>query len=152
MHARQQIRNAIVARLTGLATTGPRVFNTRVYPSGDANLPGISVYTPTDAREDDGRDAAFREWRRLTIVLEVQSKPPEGTEPQDQIDQIASEIEVAMMSDHDFGSRLKGLKLVSFTSAYSDELERPTGLGLLTWEAIYCVDARNPNLLPYAEG
>lgn len=150
-HARQQIREAIVARLANLPTTGPRVYKTRIYPSGDEHLPGISIYTASESMVESGRDAAFREWRRLTITIEGRVKPPEGTDPDDQLDDIAAEVESALMSEHTLGNRLKGLRLQNTSTAFDDSLERPVGLVLLTWEAKYCVDARDPSVLPYAQ-
>ena len=44
-HARQKIRDAVVTLVTGLTTTGSRVFDTRLYnlePSED--LPGLVIY------------------------------------------------------------------------------------------------------------
>ena len=43
-HARQKIRDAVVTLLTGLTTTGSRVYDTRLYnlePS--ENLPGLVI-------------------------------------------------------------------------------------------------------------
>lgn len=45
-HARQKIRDAVVTLITGLTTTGTRVYDTKLYnldPSED--LPGLVVYT-----------------------------------------------------------------------------------------------------------
>lgn len=41
---RKQIRDNVVTTLTGLSTTGSRVYASRVYPMAAANLPGLCVY------------------------------------------------------------------------------------------------------------
>jgi hypothetical protein len=43
-HLRKQIRDNVVTALTGLSTTGSRVYGSRVYPMAAANLPGLCVY------------------------------------------------------------------------------------------------------------
>ncbi|MEY2654030.1 MAG: hypothetical protein RLZZ524_1058, partial [Pseudomonadota bacterium] len=42
-HLRQQIREAVAGAVTGLTTTGARVYQGRVYPLEDAQLPGLTV-------------------------------------------------------------------------------------------------------------
>jgi len=39
-HVRQQIRERLATDLTGLTTTGRRVYQSRVYSLEDGNLPG----------------------------------------------------------------------------------------------------------------
>ena len=46
-HLRKQIRDNVVTALTGLSTTGSRVYASRVYP----NLPGLCVYTKSESVE-----------------------------------------------------------------------------------------------------
>ena len=43
-HVRTSIRTAIASRLTGLTTTGSRVYPSRIQPLADANLPCLRVY------------------------------------------------------------------------------------------------------------
>ena len=50
-HVRMQIRNQAVTQLTGLTTTAARVFDSRVYPLEDANLPALLIYTKSETSE-----------------------------------------------------------------------------------------------------
>ena len=50
-HIRQQIRERIATNLTGLTTTGTRVYQSRVYPLEDNNLPGLIIYTVSEESE-----------------------------------------------------------------------------------------------------
>jgi len=50
-HLRKQIRDNVVTVLTGLSTTGSRVYASRVYPMAAANLPGLCVYTKSESVE-----------------------------------------------------------------------------------------------------
>ena len=44
-HIRQQIRERAGTVLTGLTTTGTNVFETRIYPLSNTNLPALAIYT-----------------------------------------------------------------------------------------------------------
>ena len=44
-HIRKTIRENIVTTLTGLATTGSSVYETRIFPINYAKLPALMVYT-----------------------------------------------------------------------------------------------------------
>lgn len=46
-HIRQQIRERAGTVLTGLTTTGSNVFETRIYPLSNTNLPALAIYTKT---------------------------------------------------------------------------------------------------------
>ena len=55
-HARQQIRDAVVAAVTGLATTGASVHKTRMFKFEDDDLPALGVYTLSeDIEREIGR-------------------------------------------------------------------------------------------------
>jgi len=51
MHVRRQIRDLAVTTITGLATTGSRVFSTRLFPLGQADLPCWVVSTDAETSE-----------------------------------------------------------------------------------------------------
>ena len=42
-HLHKQIRDALVTKLTGLTTSGARVYANRLYPLDSANLPGLRI-------------------------------------------------------------------------------------------------------------
>ena len=50
-HVREQIRSRIVTNCTGLASTGSRVFESRIYPLESSELPGLLVYTISEESE-----------------------------------------------------------------------------------------------------
>ena len=47
-HVRKQIRDAVVTALTGLSTTGSRVYKSRIYPLETGKLPGLAIYTKSE--------------------------------------------------------------------------------------------------------
>ena len=52
-HARQQIREAVLAAVTGLATTGANVFVNKITPQEAESLPNLLVYTNGEQSEAD---------------------------------------------------------------------------------------------------
>ena len=50
-HIRQQIREALGTQLTGLATTGANVFQTRIYPIEDDELPCLTISNESEENE-----------------------------------------------------------------------------------------------------
>ena len=51
-HQRKTIRDNVITTLTGLATTGSRVYNTRILPNLESNLPCLNVYTISESSEE----------------------------------------------------------------------------------------------------
>ena len=47
-HLRKQIRDNVVTALTGLSTTGSRIYASGVDPIAAANLPGLCVYAESE--------------------------------------------------------------------------------------------------------
>ena len=84
-HARTQIRNAVVAALTGLSTTGARVHASRMRPT-DA-LPALLITTDAEVIE---QGAQRRQMRTMDIVVRGLAKGGDGVD--DTLDQIALEV------------------------------------------------------------
>ncbi len=91
-HVRQQIRKAVIAELQGLATTGSRVYEGRVYPLAKAQLPGLCVYTP---QEDSAREESPNETMRDLAVV-VYGLVQISDRIEDELDDIALEVEIAI--------------------------------------------------------
>ena len=91
-HVRQQIRKAAIAALQELATTGSRVFESRVYPLSQAKLPGLCIYTPT---ESSGREDSPTESMR-DVTLMVHGLVAISDKLEDEMDDIALEVEMAL--------------------------------------------------------
>ena len=52
-HVRRSIREQVASTVTGLTTTGSRVFQSRVFRLEAADLPCLLVYTKTESVELD---------------------------------------------------------------------------------------------------
>lgn len=129
---RKQIRDALKAALTGLATTGSRVYASEVYPSGDARLPGLNILTgDTEVAEDGVYTGRILIWD-MRATIECRAKPADGTELADQLDAMAGEVIEALMADRTLGGLAIGLIPSRTNAALTPALERPAGVVFVT--------------------
>ena len=96
-HVRQQLRERAATTLTGLTTTGTKVYQSRVYPLGAANLPGLLIYTKSEDSEAVTMSGARTLLRNLSLVIEGYVKAVSNYD--DTVDTIAKEVETAMGND-----------------------------------------------------
>lgn len=149
-HVRQQIREAFAARITGLTTSGNRVYQTRVYPSDEIHLPGHTVYTLSDRKAEESRTIGHREGWDLTIVCESRAKPATGEgDVDDVIDTLCAEVQKAVMTENTLGQLVLWMELMETQMQFSGDLERPVGIARMLWLARYYIDARDPEVALY---
>ena len=129
-HVRKQIRDAIVTALTGLTTTVSNVFRSRIYPLEQTKLPGICIFTRSEAVEFDTLTMA----RSINRVLDVQVEAyVSATANYDNtLDQIAVEVEEALSADVTFGGLAKDTQVTAFEADFSGDGEQPVAVGRFT--------------------
>lgn len=93
-HAHTLIRDAVATAITGLATTGARVFANRLYPLADADLPGLRVFVDQDQVEADTIHTPHVQSHALAVQVECCAKA--NTSLDDTCDQMALEVEEAL--------------------------------------------------------
>lgn len=98
-HARTEIRNAVVTRLTGLPTTGSEVYSGRTRPLKAGHSPTLLVYTLNEqaGRPIEGNPASLGR----TLQLLVEGRVSYHSVPDDLLDQIALEVEGALRDSED---------------------------------------------------
>ena len=135
-HLRQQIRERVATTVTGLTTTGSRVYQSRVYPLADANLPGLLVYSTSESSEPDVMTSGNRTlFRELEIVIEAYAKATSNLD--DTLDTITDEIETAMAADRTVNSLARDATLASTAITLIGEGEKPVGVVTLTYRVTY---------------
>ena len=141
MHARQTIREAIAALVTGLATTGANVYQSRVYPHD--TLPCLTIY----AVNEPVVDVIFNgtQSRELSLVIEGRAKATSNLD--DTLDTIAAEVEAAVMADQYLTGRVKLIELSETEIDYFDEIEQPAGIVKLTFIVSYRTNETDPTTL-----
>jgi hypothetical protein len=101
-HVRQQIRDAVVTGLTGLTTTGSRVYPGRTRPLAKGHDATLLVYTRSETGERTVQGAPGKITRRC--LLDIEGRVSTAGVPDDMLDTIASEIETAMAALINFGT------------------------------------------------
>lgn len=123
-HVRQQIRNAVVAAISGDGTT---VEASRAYPESESEMPRYLVYTEAEAI-DEGRSTSGGIMRILSVMVECVLMSTPATVDSD-LDERAVYLETALNY-----SRLGGLvlKTVLQASKVTMEGEGDAVLGILS--------------------
>lgn len=131
-HARQTIREAAATLLTGLTTTGSRVFQSRMAPQ--ESLPCLLI-TTNDEEIVPGTIGNLVE-RHLDLVIAAVAKATSNVD--DTLDTIAAEVETAMAS-FTYRNELTRLEF-----DFDESLEKPAGRLSLTYRVIYLTAAGSP--------
>jgi hypothetical protein len=141
-HIRQQIREKIGTILTGLNTTGSRVYESRVYPL--ETVPALVIYTKAESSEPIviGTDRVMS--RELSVVVEGYAKATSNFD--DTIDTISKEVEEAIAVDRTLDGLAKDCYLESTEIEFNAEGEKPLGYVSLTFLTNYYVKETNPDV------
>ena len=141
-HIRQQIREKFGTTLTGLTTTGNRVYESRVYPL--ETVPALIIYTKEESSEPIviGTDRVMS--RELSVIVEGYAKATSNFD--DTIDTISKEVEEAIAADRTLDGLAKDCYLQSTEIEFNGEGEKPLGYVSLTFLTNYYVKETNPDI------
>jgi hypothetical protein len=143
-HLRKRIRAAVTTALTGLATTGSRVYASRVYPLNANELPALRIYADEESATITSLAGASSILeRRLAVRVEACVEAVTGFD--DTADQIAKEVEIALTADYALGGLVKWIFLSRIDQQLSGEGDRPVAVQTLTFEAMYYATANAPD-------
>jgi len=142
-HIRQQIRERIATNVTGLATTGSNVYQSRVYPMASGNLPGLLIYSTSEDSEIDVMGSVGTLNRVLNITVEGYVKSI--TEFDDKIDDICKEVETAMAGDQTINGLAKNSFLSSTEIEYNGDGDQPIGVVTLNYVVQYRTATNAPD-------
>ena len=143
MHARELIRKAIAAAVTGLTTTGTNVFTNHVYPYSAADLPNLSIYTASSPElvEDEG---VMGSYQLRVLPVEIVARAKATADLDDTLDDICAEVEIALMASSAVSALVKDFRLISTEIEIEGEGEKPVGAARMEWQAIYRVNGDSP--------
>lgn len=141
-HVRQQIRERFATTVTGLTTTGSKVYQSRVYNMEAANLPGLIVYT----KEETSQPIVIGSSRTLERILSlnVEAYVKAVSDSDDTIDTIAKEIETAIAADTTLNSLAKDCFLETTEINYNGEGEQPIAVMTMTYQIMYITTEGSP--------
>lgn len=133
LHIRQQLREAFAATVTGLATTGARVFQSRIDNLAAADLPGLRIYTDGEQIMDDSiLDIPYLQHREITLRCEALAKVTSNLD--DVLDTICTEVEKAIAGNSTLGGLAKlHCSLKSTDIKFEGATDVNTGIATMTW-------------------
>ena len=143
-HVRQQIRERVGTVLTGLTSTASRVYESRVYPLQDSELPALLIYTKSEDSLPLVMHTDRVMERELSLVVECYAKANSNFD--DTIDTISKEVEEAIAADTTLNSLAKDIFIQSTEIEFNAEGESPVGYATLTFLTTYHVNDTNPDL------
>lgn len=113
-HLRTQIRDAAVTLITGLTTTGSKVYNARIKALAEgSNLPCWIVYVRNEEHTEDARTTDGVIQRNAELVFEGYCRQTNGGNAQDRLDLMLKELEIQFDTDRKLGGLLKDSRLVT---------------------------------------
>ena len=136
-HLRRQIRERIATDVTGLTTTGTKVFQSRVYPIEESKLPCLLVYDSEEAVTIQSMGSPREIEAELTVNIEGYAQGSDGATVQNTLAKIQKEVQIAMQADILINSLARDSYLVSADSSISAEAKKPTGSVILSYLVIY---------------
>lgn len=134
-HVRKNIRDNVTTTLTGLTTTGSRVFQTRLFPLATAKLPGLCIYTRSETTEYATAGKPRTQLRELEVLVEAYVKGTSSID--DTLDTIAVEVEEALYTDTTRGGYAKDTQVTSFEVDYDGEGDQSVGVARFTISVTY---------------
>lgn len=144
-HVRQQIREAAAALLTGLASTGPRVFQSRVYPLHESDLPALRIYATEESAEAATIHNPKLLSRALTLVVECCARAE--TDLDDTLDTMAKEVETALGNAPTLSGTARDCTLTGTEIDMQGEGDAPLGVARLSFAVLYNTAANAPDTL-----
>jgi hypothetical protein len=144
-HARDQIRDAVLAAVTGLATTKKNVFASRVHPVTDAELPCLLVFTRSESSEPTTLHKPRRFKRMLTVMVEGYVKMNAGYD--DRLDKIAVEVEKAIYNNTSLNALLRDIFLAETEIKLAGDGEMPVAVVSMSFSANYHTLENDPETL-----
>jgi hypothetical protein len=134
MHARKTIRDLVASGLSGLPSTGARVYAGRVWPIGKDSDPCLLVYCTEERSSLSAMGILGRELALAVEGIAVGSKVPDV---ETQLDQIAFEVEERMATDASLLGRVQEVTLTGTRIAVEASGERHLGSIRLEYRVVY---------------
>lgn len=145
-HVRTQIRDRVMTILTGLTTTGNRVYQSRVHPMTEITMPGICVYCPEEETKEETTNLLTKE---LSISIDGYVS---GSDFDADIDKIQAEVEEALYGDYSssterfFNGLALDLNYTSSESEYNEDAQIEHGTIKMVYTVLYTITRGEPEI------
>lgn len=142
-HRAETIMQAVVTTLTGLTTTGARIYRARAYALPKADDNALAIFQGTDVVQDD---STFHRIQSL-LTVNIEAVAREATAQIDEtLNLIRKEIAVAIGASTNLGLAFEigTLELQAEQPEISDDGDRPKGRMRIVLGILYMRDRLNP--------
>ena len=143
-HLHRQIREAVVSALTGLTTTGSRVYANRLQPLADALQPTLLVTLDEEQADILTVHPTPLYERRIDLSVIAHVKAVSGLD--DTLDLCSKEVETALAAGITVGSRTLDV-LYTGMSFEDEQADKPVGVKRLRFRITYAAAANAPDVL-----
>lgn len=142
-HVSRQIREALMTALTGLASTGDRVYPGRFQPLPSDELPALRVWAADEDIDIASMGGATRAVERVAaFVVELLAKSEDAD---DVIDAMKVEVETALANAGTLGSLVKYVQPRRYERDESGEQDEPVVVTRLRVEVLYFTALGTPD-------
>jgi len=143
-HVRQQIREAIALKLTGLTTTEDRVYQNRFTTLDKANLPCLVITSIRDVSAGPiSHDVPRTIQHDVSIKITAYAKALDNLD--DALDDICEQVEVAMSTDRKLSGLVFNVDLQATDIDFNGEGDQPHGIAQLEYSVKYHVKENDPS-------
>lgn len=143
-HLHKQIRGKIETALTGLTTSGARVYSNRIQPMADANLPGLRIFADDESAEALTVHAPHVQERSLRLSVECCAKAVSNLD--DTLDLMSKEVEIALAAGITIGSTSL-VPIYTGMSFDDDQSDKPVGVKRLNYSLTFQTMNNAPDTL-----
>jgi hypothetical protein len=146
-HVRQQVREAVAASLTGLTTSGSRVFQSRLLALDDNEMPALLISTNNEEIEPLNINGNPMLERSLEIVVTAVAKVSVNLD--DTLDSSIKEVEAAINASaaaNTLNGLVKDTTLANIQVEMNAEADKPIGWAIMTFKATYYTQAASPDI------
>lgn len=144
-HFRRQLREATATAVTGLTTTGTRVYQSRLYPLQTTDLPCLVVTTDGDKR--DYLTGHYPEQVEAEVIVRIDGYAMATTNLDDTLDLISKEVEIAICTAINSGSLADFVELAGTVIDESVVGNQPVGKVSMAYRMKVIILANAPDVI-----
>ena len=143
-HLHKQIRSAVVTKLTGLTTSGARIYANRLSPLPDTTSPSLLVTLDEERAEGLTIHQPQAQERELTLSVSAIAKASSALD--DTLDLMSKEVETALAAGITVGSTT--LQVFYTGMSFEDiQADKPVGVKRMTFTIPFTAMANAPDTL-----
>jgi hypothetical protein len=143
-HLHAQIRGAVVTKLTGLTTSGARIYANRLAPLADTASPSLLV--TLDEERAEGLTIHQPQAQERALALSVTAVAKASTSLDATLDLMSKEVEIALSTGITVGART--LQVFYTGMSFEDEQsDKPVGVKRMNFTIPYTAMSNAPDTL-----